>query len=74
MTGEYGEVYNIDPNIILSWLKKYWRGRLEAGERVTLREHHEEMNKPIVRDAAWYKAVEDLTKHFNERRHAQRTR
>lgn len=69
MTGEYGEVYNIDPNIILTWLKTYWRGRLVAAERVTMREHQEEMSKPINRDAAWRKAVEELTKHMKERRH-----
>lgn len=74
MTGEYGDVYNIDPNIIISWLKRYWRGRLDVGERVTLNEHQAEQDKPIVRDASWSKAFEEFSQNLKNRRHGQQRR
>lgn len=68
MTGEYGEIYSIDPNIVLTWLKRYFRGRILAGERVSQEEHAAELAKPINRNASWRKAVEDLARHMSEAR------
>lgn len=68
MCGEYGQTYSIDPNVVLTWLKRYFSGRVLAAERVTLQEHNEEMSKPINRNASWRKAVDDLAAHLDARK------
>lgn len=68
MTGEYGECFSLDPNIILTWLKRYWHGRVLAGERLSQEEKSEEMHKPVNRDSAWYQAVKELALHMSQRR------
>ena len=66
MTGEYGECYGLDPSTIMIWLKKYWKGRCDAAERVTIREQKAERDRPVEKDAAWHQAVQDLARHMSE--------